>query len=72
MRVKKPFSEANRFRGNLNQFIILDPGKRAFETHVNRRRQLDCIVFPGGADVREFLALKHIDLKIIVAPMIMP
>src|SRR5690606_31223369 len=60
VRVEMHLAQADRFRRDLDEFVVLDPGKRALERHADRRRQPDCFILAGGTDVGQLLALQHV------------
>src|SRR5690606_70017 len=68
-RIEMTLAEPDVVRSDLDQFIISDVGDRLLEGETDRRRQHHCFVLPGGADVRELLALHRIDVEVVVAGM---
>src|ERR1700727_1355906 len=65
--VEELLAQADRLRGYLDQFVVLDIGQRLFQRHLDRRRQAHRLNLRGGANVGELLALEDVDLEIIVA-----
>src|SRR5450755_1887572 len=65
--VEELLAQPDRFRGHLDQFVVLDIGQRLFQGHLDRRGQAHRFVLRGGADVGELLALQDVDLEVVVA-----
>src|SRR3984957_12073866 len=68
--IEVTLAQADRFRRDRDQFIVLDIGQRLFEGHADRRGQPHRFILRGGADVGELLALEDVDLKVVVAGML--
>src|SRR5262249_41366342 len=67
MRVEIELTEPDRFRRHLDKLVILDPRQSTLQRHADRRGELDGLVFSGGTDVGELLALQHIHFEVVVA-----
>jgi len=60
------FAQADQLRCHFDELVVLDPGQRALQRHLDRRRQAEGFVLAGGTDVGELLTPQHVDLEVIV------
>src|SRR5215510_13625760 len=60
-------AQAERFRRDLQQFVLADPLEALLEVHDARRRELDALVGRGGAHVGELLFLRDVHVQVVVA-----
>src|SRR5262249_19950164 len=63
--IEQLFPQADRFRGDLDIFIIRDVGERALERHLDGRREAYGLVLGVGPDIGELLALEYVDFEVV-------
>ncbi len=60
-------ADAEVFRGDLHEFVVVDELDGLFQRHADRRGQLDVLVGPGGTDVGELLGLERVHDQVVLA-----
>src|SRR6185312_7363608 len=68
--VEKLLAQTDRLRCDLDEFVILDIGKRFFKRHADRWRQPHGLVLGRRTDIGELLALEYVDDEIVATRML--
>ena len=68
---QEPLADANGLGRDLDQLVVGDELDGGLQRVQDRRREQDCLVLAGGADVGELLGLDRVDDEIVV-PAVQP
>src|SRR6266487_5514253 len=68
--IEQLLAQPDRFRRDLDQFVVGDIGERLLQRHLDRRDQPHRLVLRMGADIGELLALEHVNLEVVALRML--
>src|SRR5688572_26375293 len=62
-------AQADRLRGHLDQFVVVDEFHRPFERELDRRREQHVLVLARSSNIRELFSFDRVDDEIVVPRM---